>query len=330
MKNSKIIPRGFTLVEMAVVIMLIGILMTFGIKLASSFQDRAAYSVTKDKQSKIEDALRSYLAQNGRLPCPASILSPPTGVEDPLVFNGTCTANPGIVPYVTLGLPRDSAVDGWSRLFLYEVANSQNPACVTSWVINSNFVVAPYRTFHDGENGCISVVDDQNGDGAITADIIRNNIVAVVISNGPNGEGGYSQNGVLSQLSEADTTASRERDNIPAHSGKVMHTFHTEPTILTGFDDIVSELTANDLLAPLKRDGSVKSINGVARDYFNNNISVNPACILSYSPAMTPNPPNAPVLKVSPVTLTVPLNGVNYTQTITGPEYGCPTGFNYP
>lgn len=320
--------KGFSLVEMAVVVVLIGVLMTFGIKLASSFQDRAAYSSTREKQSKIQDSLRAYLAQNGRLPCPAIVSSPPQGLEVPAVPNGICDANPGIIPYATLGLPRDSVIDGWNHLFIYEVANIANCGGVGTWVTTSNFVAAPFRTYHDGENGCITITDDQNGDGVL--ELPNRTVVAVVVSNGANGEGGYSQNGVLSQLNEADTTNSREKDNILSHSGKTPYVYHTEPITLTGFDDIIFEISANDLLAPLKQDGSIKSINQVARDYFNLTVSVNPTtCVLTYPAAATPNPP-LPSANQSPVVLSINFNGVNFTHTMVGADYGCALGFNYP
>lgn len=328
--------RGFSLVEMAVVIVLIGVLMTFGIKLASSFQDRAAFTATHNKQILIKEALTSYLAQNSRLPCPADVLSPPTGKENITVATGTCNSNPGIIPYDTLGIPKDTAVDGWSRLFLYEVTNA-NHACATNWVNVSTFL-GTTNTYHDGEVGCITIIDDQNGDGAITPDITRNNVVAVVVSNGPNGEGGYTAKGVLTSLDETVTTASREKDNIKTHSAKIAHTFHTEPTTLTGFDDVVLEISANDLLAPLKRDGTIVSINQVARDYFAKNVTVTlSTCSLLY-PSAAPNPLK-PLEKVSstpatgvnqsPVLFGIVANGQTFNRTIVGADYGCPSGFNY-
>ncbi len=328
MGNLKSNYRGFSLVEMAVVITLIGVLMTFGIKLASSFQDRAAFTATHNKQMLIKEALTSYLAQNGRLPCPASLVSPPTGLESPTPPTGACDVLPGFIPYDTLGMSRDSAVDGWGRLFTYEVTNTSIPTCPATWVSVANFPIAasPIKTYHDGEAGCITIVD-----GTTTPSINRT-VVAAIVSNGPNGEGGYSSKGVITVLSEADTTATKEQDNIPSHSGKIKHTFHTEPVTLTKFDDVVLEISANDLLAPLKRDGSIVSINQVARDYFAKNITVvnapNP-CTISYPTGMVTPLPVAGVTNQPTVTFSVTYNAATFTQSMLGSNYGCPSGFNY-
>lgn len=336
----KVIKRnfaGFSLVEMAVVIMLIGVLMTFGIKLATSFQDRSAFTATHNKQILIKEALISYLAQNGRLPCPASVSSPPTGIEE--ITASTCNVKPGFIPYVTLGIPLDTAVDGWGRLFLYEVTNPAIPACTSNWVKKSMFLGST-PTYHEDENGCINVVEDQNADGAVTADITRNNRVAVIISNGANGEGGYSSKGIATALSESDTTTSREKDNIREHSSKIAHTFHTEQITLTGFDDVILELSASDLLTPLKRDGSVVSINEVARRYFDTNISVpysatpGLGCNISFTPPIALNvgdvaPATGSVSNQTSITFTANYNGKTYPYTLNSANYDCSLGLSY-
>lgn len=92
---------GFSLVELAVVVAIIGMILTMGIKLASSFQDRSTMSLTHTKQLAIKQALISYLAVNGRLPCLASGTAL-TGLEDPTPSTGTCNTPIGIIPFNTL------------------------------------------------------------------------------------------------------------------------------------------------------------------------------------------------------------------------------------
>lgn len=315
---------GFSLVEMAVVIMLIGVLMTFGIKLATSFQDRAGFTATKNKQTLLKEALISYLAQNGRLPCPANIATPPNGVESINPAGDTCSSNPGIIPYATLGIPKDTVLDGWDRLFLYEVTNA-NHACATNWVKAAVFDTSTIKTYHDGEVGCVTIEEDNNGDG--TVDNTRSDRVAVIVSNGPNGEGGYTSKGVLTSLDETITTATHEKNNILSHSGKTPHTFRIEPVTLTKFDDVVLELSANDLLQPIKRDGSIVSLNQIAKNYFDTNISVSPTCKLTYIGTPLLPPPQA---NLTPVILNITTNGQTFTKTLVGSDYGCPSGFTYP
>lgn len=333
-KNSINSAKGFSLVELAVVVVILGMLMSFGIKLASTFQDRSFSSTTREKQAAIKQALISYLAQKGRLPCPATFTAGtiPSGAENP-ANGGNCVSNPGIVPYQELGLTRDAVLDGWDRFFIYEVTN-QNHACAYNWTTISYFVAGNNttpKTYHDGESGCVTVNDDVLGDGAATPDITRANDVAVVISNGRNGLGGYTPKGTVFAFNEADTAASREQNNIPTHSAKVAHVFQTEPITLQGFDDIVMELSANDLLTPIKRDGSIISINQLARNAlegFNN-----AACNLTFPTGVTKTP--AAGVNQASVTLTASVTPwavpatATISQTINAGSYGCATGFNY-
>ena len=62
--------QGFTLIEIAVVVALIGIMLTAGLKLAGALLENAAYSATQKKQAAIKDALIAYVAAYKRLPCP--------------------------------------------------------------------------------------------------------------------------------------------------------------------------------------------------------------------------------------------------------------------
>jgi type II secretory pathway pseudopilin PulG len=109
---------------MAIVIVIIGILMAAGLKVASVQRDSAAYSATRTKQQAIKEALINYLRNNQRLPCPDSKLgwgndgaafalnSPPDGTENRAVATGAtaapdttvgCDARFGVLPWATLG-----------------------------------------------------------------------------------------------------------------------------------------------------------------------------------------------------------------------------------
>lgn len=112
---------GFTLAEMAVVVFIMGIAMSMGLKMTNANLDNSAYSTTKAKQERIKIALIGYLRSNGVLPCPDNSTGISTGVAA-----GSCSASAqgyGVVPWQTLGLSRDAAQDGWGNLFSYRVAN---------------------------------------------------------------------------------------------------------------------------------------------------------------------------------------------------------------
>jgi prepilin-type N-terminal cleavage/methylation domain-containing protein len=196
MKNQQKINKsyGFSLIEMAVVIAIMGILMTFGIRLATSFQNKGAFSATAERQKQIKDVLTAYLARTGELPCPAAPdLDPMTGIENPK--EGVCLSNPGLIPFQTLGIPKSSAMDGWDRYFTYVVWNSNvpnTPPCTGvanfadvsnngDWTTNvTHPISSSVKTFHDGANGCL-MIEETDAGGAVTN---RRRAVALVISHG--------------------------------------------------------------------------------------------------------------------------------------------------
>ena len=80
---------------------------------------------TLDGLKRIEDALIQFVAINGRLPCPADG-SVDTGIENPADPNpqigaATCTTLVGTVPWRTLGLSQDFALDAWAQKISYRV-----------------------------------------------------------------------------------------------------------------------------------------------------------------------------------------------------------------
>ena len=124
--NNKIPYRkrlnGFTLVEMAIVIFIAGILLTAGLKLLTVKLNAAQLEATHIHQEAIKQALISYLGKNQRLPCPATVANGGLPSPSPLP---QCTSYSGIVPYYVLGLDRAVVLDGWGNFITYVV--SPNP-----------------------------------------------------------------------------------------------------------------------------------------------------------------------------------------------------------
>ena len=65
-------------------------------------------------------ALQQFVALNKRLPCPADPAAD-AGTEAGSVTAGTCTYPTGAVPWATLGLRRDDAIDNWGSKISYRV-----------------------------------------------------------------------------------------------------------------------------------------------------------------------------------------------------------------
>jgi prepilin-type N-terminal cleavage/methylation domain-containing protein len=112
--------RGFSLIEMAIVLVVIVLLLGGALVPLTTQVQQARISETETKLDEIKEALIGYAIANGRIPCPASATS--NGVESFAAggnpTNGNCS-NPfdGFIPAVTLGLTQldgeGYAVDGW-------------------------------------------------------------------------------------------------------------------------------------------------------------------------------------------------------------------------
>jgi len=120
--------NGFTLIELAMVLMIVGLLLGGLLVPLSAQMEQRNYTETRKMLDDIQQALIGYAIINGRLPCPASSTS--NGAESfaggGSASNGNCSNfYNGFVPATTLGLSgTDSsgyAIDAWSNRIHYAV-----------------------------------------------------------------------------------------------------------------------------------------------------------------------------------------------------------------
>lgn len=115
---------GFTLMELAVVLVIVALLIGGMLLPLSAQNDLRFANETQKTLNDIRDALVGFAAANGRLPCPAQAGT--SGIEASSGTPGNCT-NPydGLVPAITLGIgPTDGngfAVDAWGNQIHYAV-----------------------------------------------------------------------------------------------------------------------------------------------------------------------------------------------------------------
>lgn len=114
--------HGFTLTEIAIVLMILGLLMGYFLADSFAFMDVQSVKQTQAKLKTIEIALVGYAAVHGRLPCPADGRDT-TGVE--YGSSSGCTDNQqyGVVPWTTIGLSEADSVDAWNHRITYRVGN---------------------------------------------------------------------------------------------------------------------------------------------------------------------------------------------------------------
>lgn len=127
---------GFSLIELSVVLIIIGLLMGAAASLVEPYITAYRYNTTKAKMEKVMDALALYTQTNYDVPCPADPV--PTGGEpfgtprgsgaDGTDTNVACMINSadnyvprGIVPFKVLGLSEDQVRDAWGSYFTYAI-----------------------------------------------------------------------------------------------------------------------------------------------------------------------------------------------------------------
>jgi prepilin-type N-terminal cleavage/methylation domain-containing protein len=128
---------GVTLVEVAIAVAVIGILMAGALDLNQRAQSQQHLETTYDNMDQIIQALSIYVESAGRLPCPADpgvtgvvfgwergVTPADLQVDAGHFPAGHCdqATREGIIPFMTLGLPARTALDGWGRYFTYAVS----------------------------------------------------------------------------------------------------------------------------------------------------------------------------------------------------------------
>lgn len=182
------IHKGFTLVEMAIVLSIIALILGTGLALLSAQQDQRRIEETKARLYEAREALIGFAITYGRLPCPA--IASTNGEESPVVVTGVCS-NPwnGLIPAATLGLsPVDSqgfAIDAWNNRIRYAVTTSNGSAFTTVNGMQTTGMgtLAPDLAVCDSATGI-------TGTACATAISLTNSAPAVIYSLGPNGATG--------------------------------------------------------------------------------------------------------------------------------------------
>lgn len=251
--------RGFTLVEMAVVVIIVTMLVSLGLGVLNAQLASAAQAETKKRQALILDALTAYLGANQRLPCPdipnrthdTADASQVTGAEDRAggLASGTCSGQIGVVPYATLGLSRETALDGWGNFMSYSLPAGSGacPGTGVNWALSACFGSAKGSPYSVSE-------------GTVAAPVaVAANVLAVVVSHGPNGFAAWARQGTRNVL----PTRCEEAHNAIATIGGCTLTanafFRGERAEV---DDVVGFLTRDEAINALVKQGTLKSPDG--------------------------------------------------------------------
>lgn len=132
--------QGFSLVEMAMVLLVVGVLAALFLPATNTMMDNNRRKETRTKLESLESAITRFVMTTGRLPCPADgSLAPGNanqGLE--LAAGGACTVaalTNGVVPWRTLAIAQETVMDAWGSLISYRVwggAGVANPLTVAN------------------------------------------------------------------------------------------------------------------------------------------------------------------------------------------------------
>ncbi|PPD18872.1 MAG: prepilin-type cleavage/methylation domain-containing protein [Methylotenera sp.] len=126
--KKQIKQKGFTLVEMAIVLVIFGLALSALLLPLRAQREQAEQAQTLNTLDNAKQALLGFAQANGRLPCPATAAS--QGIAAPNA-SGPCTVQQGFLPAATLGIqPVNSqgfAIDAWNNPIRYAVTLADNP-----------------------------------------------------------------------------------------------------------------------------------------------------------------------------------------------------------
>lgn len=242
--------RGFTLLETAVVMMILGLVLGGLITAIGQSTENNRRSDAQALISRVEEALYGFAQINGRLPCPASDIS--SGIEAP-AGGGICTFNGGhgFVPAATLGLQGRINEDGllldpWLNPLRYSVStlNSGGNRAFTSLTGMQSLFANP-GTLVAGLT--LLRVCNEVACTPLPARELANTVPAVVISMGAN----------WTDFTSADEVSNAGNVTIGGYRLTNTRTFVSREYNEGTYDDIISWISPHVLFSRLVTAGQL-------------------------------------------------------------------------
>lgn len=255
---------GFSLVELSIVVVITAILLTMGITALTVQSENAAFSATRNRQQLIGEALSGYFARNGRLPCPdlptaaGNVIG--RGDDNRATVDDVttkCASDIGVLPYIDLGIPRDAVLDGWENFYAYRVTT--DAGVDLDWARSSAAIIP-------GKPAKLVVSERSPASSAVLTKASGPlNAVYVLVSHGRNGLGATTVQGTTNSAPAAATDEALNAAGGATVDGFIRRDVTAVDAGYGAYDDIVAFATAEQLVSPLVKDGSVRSATGATQ-----------------------------------------------------------------
>lgn len=226
--------RGFTLVELAIVLIIVALLLGGMLMSLTTQRTIRATKETEAQLASIQEALLGFAATNGRLPRPATSATDGSERASNCSSEAECT---GFIPWQALGVNK---TDAWGKLIRYSVT----PAFANNAFSLSSVSSKKVYTRDSAGNPVFLI-------GYATCSTTQQCAPAVIFSQG---EKRWGTNDLGIAMGAGTATSLDENSNDTGSSGATAGTqFFSRPfsdnTTATGgeFDDIVAWLSPNIL-----------------------------------------------------------------------------------
>ena len=270
-KNS-----GFTLTELTVSLIIISLIMGLFMSAGSAYIANQNTKITQNRLQVIDSALVTFVAVQGRLPCPANG-SLNVGTEDRNGASSSCNNSQtnGVVPWVTLGLPEAETVDAWNNRIMYRVGNNLvadgavdmsncDPAGTAGTTADKCIVVCSSTTctsplnFLQGKGLTIKVDSATATNVMDPAATPPTGAAFVLISHGANGAGSFPMGG--GPVRDATTAGANEQvnQNGSALKSTYIDANYNEDSGTAHFDDLVLRPSLSTIIMKAQRGARIR------------------------------------------------------------------------
>ncbi|MBU6339194.1 MAG: prepilin-type N-terminal cleavage/methylation domain-containing protein [Rickettsiales bacterium] len=318
--NKIFVPKkAFSLIELSVVIVILSIVVSGLLSIATNSAINDKIKKTNDNIDKIYQAMGTYLLSSGHLPCPASITAIKSsdadygnqgnsgtctnlsGVYNLKLANGGATTNfvYGMVPIRDLGLPNEVAEDGFGSKLGYIVYRDYTSSNTFSSVSTSTGIQV--------KKNSTPLLDSSNL------------AMFAIISYGPNKSGAFAVDSATKNTEPSDND---QKDNSP-------YNLNSAPTIYSDNSatatSIVLRASSSDTTTTFDDTIFFKSRDDMVKDFS--------AFSLIPCPAVAANSSDANYVRYGTSQYIAWSNGGRYGQNVVADNFSvgsntpCPTGW---